>query len=59
MGSAYRWKTKTTYQTTTTTVPNPTYTTLVSDAQAFYKLQPPPYNSGVRGDEPKAEGYEG
>lgn len=30
-----------------TTVPNPTYTSLVLDAQSFYASQPPPYSTGT------------
>jgi hypothetical protein len=44
----YHWVYKTTYQTTSTTVPNAAYTTLVADANDFYRNQQgPPYNTGT------------
>jgi hypothetical protein len=43
----YRWKTVTTYTTTTSSVPNATYTSLVSAAHDFYSHQDATYNTGT------------
>jgi hypothetical protein len=44
----YRWLVKTTYETTSTTVPNEAYNTLVANANDFYHhYQSAPYNTGT------------
>jgi hypothetical protein len=41
-------KNVTTYVTTTTTTPDPTFTEIVADVQDIYKnRQPPEYNTGT------------
>jgi hypothetical protein len=43
----YRYVSKTTYVSSTVTVANPAYESLVSAAQSFVASQPSPYNSGT------------
>jgi len=47
--TVYVTKTTTTYEprTVTSTVENPLYATLTTDANLFYSQQPPPYNTGT------------
>jgi hypothetical protein len=47
--TTYRTETTTSYETrvVVTTVPNPLYTLILTDAATFYAQQPPPYNAGT------------
>jgi hypothetical protein len=43
----HKYVTRTSYVSQTQTVPNPTFTSIVSAATAFYRNQPPSYNTGT------------